>query len=596
MGVLSSFLEARTSKPAKKKATKKKVVVKKAAKKAKPKKLTAKQLAAQRAAAQRAAAEAAARQAAAQRAAQQAAAKSAPKPAPAPTPAPVPVPTPPPPPPREIYDGTLTIYTDVASAVANTPHAAMAPLYWDPASHLLSRFAFGPTIESRSWIEANGAQAWWDQQVALAQSTPLYSGNAAVAAKGTMLGLTPAQVRAQLKANGNEFGWDLMDQLTEVTVGLQIFSNAQLYETVVDFFANHLNVANHSDEVWCSRQTFDRNVVRTHAFGSFTNMLLASAKDPAMLAYLNLAQSKKTAINENYGRELLELHTVGIGNYTETDVKNASKILTGRTLDANQNYVYNANWHWTGALTVMGFSHANSTASGGEAAGDAFVRYLAAHPKTAERLARKLCVRFVSDTPSDALVRQVANAYTNSGTQILPMLQTIVRSNEFWASRGLKVRRPAENLVATIRVLGNQPSDLSRVMHDMHWMCYSLGQVPLDWATPDGYPDVAEAWRSSGTLLQNWQYIIGFVQSWWTGWATLDVNTLYGGVTPLNSGHAINLLTKRLTNMTFSDEHRQYLQNFLNEPATTPIAKSNLQWYLSHLIPLILEGPHHALR
>src|SRR5919112_1268803 len=132
----------------------------------------------------------------------------------------------------------------------------------------------------------------------------------------------------RLAANGNEYGWEAMDQLTRVTLGLQAWSRGQVYETAVDFFANHLNVANHSDGVWTTRHTMDRDVIRRHALGSYVNLLLASARNPAMLRYLSLASSTKSAINENHGRELLELHTVGIGNYTEADVQNSARILT----------------------------------------------------------------------------------------------------------------------------------------------------------------------------------------------------------------------------------------------------------------------------
>src|SRR3954452_10744917 len=276
-------------------------------------------------------------------------------------------------------------------------------MQWDPASLLLGRFAFGDSPASRAELATYGYDGWWARQLAMPTG---YVAQPAIAAHGSLLGLSPKDVRAWLAANGNEYGWELMDQLTEVTLGLQTWSPAQLYETVVDFFANHLNVANHSDGVWTTRQTMDRDVVRRHAFGSFTDMLLASAKDPAMLQYLSLAKSTKSAVNENYGRELLELHTVGVGNYTEDDVKNSAKLLTGRTTDADYNYLYNPKKRFLGPITVMGFSHPNSTAAGGEAAGDAFLTYLARHPKTATRLAQKLCTRFVSDTPTPSLVAE----------------------------------------------------------------------------------------------------------------------------------------------------------------------------------------------
>jgi hypothetical protein len=466
-------------------------------------------------------------------------------------------------------------------------------MVWDPPSLLLARFGFGAAPSSRADLTRLGYDGWWADQLSKPSG---YAAHAPIAARGPLLGMSPKDVRAWLKANGNEYGWDMFDQLTEVTLGLQAWSPAQLYEAVVDFFANHLNVANHSDGVWTCRHTMDRDVIRKHAFGSFSDMLLASARNPAMLKYLSLAASTKTAVNENYGRELLELHTVGVGNYSEDDVKSSAKVLTGRTTDADFNYVYNPNRHWVGPITVMGFSHANDTAAGGEAAGDAYLKYLAAHPKTAGRLAQKLCIRFVSDNPTPSLVSAVAQAYTDSGTQILPMLSVIVRSSEFWQSRGAKIRRPVENLLATIRTLGYTPGDLTKTLPSLHWMSSALGQVPLDWAAPNGYPDVASAWRSSSTLLQLWQYHRGFAQSWWDGFGTIDLTKFYGTPAPATSGEAITRLSVALTGSPLPAAHQAALQTFLNEPASTALAKSQLRWYLAHLAPLILDAPQHALR
>ncbi len=415
--------------------------------------------------------------------------------------------------------------------------------------------------------------------------------------RGRLLTRSPAAVRAWLTANGNEYGWEAMDQLTRVTLGLQAWSPGQMYETVVDFFANHLNVANHSDGVWTTRHTMDRDVIRRHALGSYTDMLLASARNPAMLQYLSLARSTKSAVNENYGRELLELHTVGVGaGYTESDVQNSARILTGRCLDEDFNYRYRPERHWAGPIRVLGFSHPNDSADGGEAAGEAYLRYLARHPSTAKRLAQKLCTHYVSDNPSPALVAAVANVYLRTGTQIAPMLAIILRSTEFWASRGAKVRRPAENLIATIRALGVGPGQLSKSLASLHWMSSAVGQVPLDWAAPNGYPDAAGAWRSSGSLLNLWGYHRGLAQNWYDGFAPFDPASLYGTVKPRTSGEAITQLCGRLTGSRFPAAHAQALQTFLGEPASTPIADSRLRWYLAHLVPLILDAPQHALR
>lgn len=492
----------------------------------------------------------------------------------------------------------ITIWPSIAAALKHTTPTTRGPMAYDAPSLLMSRFGFGVEAKTRASLAHYGWDGWLAQQLAYSRAPGAgYAGHAGIAGQGPLLRQSPAAVRAWLKANGNEYGWEAMDQLTRVTLGLQVWSSGQLYETVVDFFANHLNVANHSDGVWSCRHTMDRDVIRRYALGSYTDMLLASARNPAMLQYLSLAASTRSAVNENYGRELLELHTVGLAaGYTESDVQNSAKILTGRTLDGDFNYVYQPNRHWTGPIRVLGFSHANASAIDGEAAGDAYLRYLAAHPSTATHLAQKLCMHYVSDTPSASLVAAVARAYRLNATQIVPMLATILRSTEFWTSRGAKIRRPAENLIATVRALGVGPGDLSKSLQSLHWMSSSVGQVPLDWSAPNGYPDAAAAWRSSGTLLNLWAFHRGLAQNWYDGFAKLDLAMLYGTTHPKTSGDAIAQLCGRLTGHRFPAAHTLALQNFLGEPASTPISKSNLRWYLAHLVPLILDAPQHALR
>jgi hypothetical protein len=126
-------------------------------------------------------------------------------------------------------------------------------------------------------------------------------------------------------------------------------------------------------------------------------------------------------------------------------------------------------------------------------------------------------------------------------------------------------------------------------------MTNDLGNCPLDWPAPNGYPDVAAAWRSSGTLLRSWEYHLGTVGGWWDGLGGANVDALYGG-TPANSGDAIKRLTKRLTGMTWSSTHLAVLQTFLDEPASTPMSQSVLRWWGEPLAAVILDGPHHALR
>jgi hypothetical protein len=484
-----------------------------------------------------------------------------------------------------------TICTSIAAAIANATRTARAPLTWDPTNHILSRFAFGATVEDHTAITAAGIQTWVNNQIGYGTIYAGYGGNADVAAQGPLLLQSPWQVYQSL---GGAAGFGAMDQLSRVTLGLQAWSKAQLYETLVDFFSNHLNVANHKIELWNTRADYDRVVIRPNAMGSFTDMLKASARHPAMLLYLNLAESTKSNVNENYGRELLELHSVGLV-YSESDVKQAAKLLTGRTTDQYWRYVYNPANHYVGPVTVLGFTHANSTAEGGEAAADALITYLAKHPATANRLALKMCMRFVSDQPSSTLVAAVAKAYLDGGTKILPMVQTILCSDEFWSSRGMKLRRPAENLLATVRVLGSKPSDMGAALKSLQLLSLSVGDSPLDWIDPDGYPDLADSWSSTGALLGAWVQHRGFAADWYPGFAVWDKTPLYGG-TPTTSGAGITMLTRRLTGMTFSTEHQAALQTFVGEPAGTPFASSRLLNLQVPVIALILDAPHHALR
>jgi uncharacterized protein (DUF1800 family) len=412
---------------------------------------------------------------------------------------------------------------------------------------------------------------------------------------GSMLSMTPAAVQAQLIAWGRGYGWDCLDQLNRVTMGLQMWSPAQLYETLVDFFANHLNINCYNGDVWNTRHAFDRDVIRANVFGKFSDMLAASAKHPAMLYYLNQAESNKTAVNENYGRELLELHTVGL-NYTEADVKSSAAIFTGRTVSNTWTYQYVASKHATGTVTVLGFTKPNADGPGGELVGDQYIDYLAHHPLTAQRIAQKLCVRYVSDAPSASLVSQIAAVYLANDTAILPTVYAILCSDEFWSARGAKTRRPAENAAATVRALGATTTDMSNALGSVSWMSYLMGNRVLDYGPPPGYPDRASNWRSAGNLILTWNLHRALTMNWWGGWSALDLNTLYGGVTPATSGAAIDALALRLVGQPLTAADKQTLQSYLGELPTKAYASSKAKSWLAGLVVLILDSPYHALR
>jgi uncharacterized protein (DUF1800 family) len=490
---------------------------------------------------------------------------------------------------------TNRVLPSINEAIAASAHVVQAPLRWNPAEHLLARVAFGGSPQDRAFVAQKGIEAWVSQQIAIGQQVPVYEAMPVIAAHCPLLSQSPAACHDWLTQRGRQHGWDVMHQLSQATLGLQVWSPAQLYETLVDFWSNHLNVPNHDNDVWITRHVYDRDVIRPNALGKFRDLLTASSKGVAMLIYLSLGKSNKTDINENYGRELLELHTVGL-HYSETDVRNAAALLTGRTYDANYEYRYDPTIHPTWPVKILGFSHANATATGGEAAGDALLAYLASHPQTASHLAQKMCTRFVSDSPSAELVQAVAQAYLDNDTAVLPMVDTILRSTEFWESRGAKIRRPAENLVATARTLQPSVSDWTLYLSKLQWLTHVFGNTPLDWPAPDGYPDVAEMWRSSGTLLSVWNMHMALVGSWYKGATTPAPATFYAAARPATSEQAVRALARRLTGIRFSDTDISTLLEFVGEPGSTPIARSKLRWMAKPLMSVILDGPHFALR
>ena len=495
-----------------------------------------------------------------------------------------------------IWPSAAQALTAAAAAASTT---AVAPLSWDPSAHLVNRFGFGVTPADRAYLAAHSPDAWWNQQVALGKAQPGYTAVPAVAAIAPLLSQRPNQLQAYFTAEGKAYSWDAMDQLTCVTLGLQVWSPAQLFESIVDFFGNHFNVPNHNGDLFNTRHLTDRDAIRPNALGTFTDMLLAVARDPAMMMILNNAESTVEGINENYGRELLELHTVGIGaGYTQAMVVDSARILTGRTVSEYWDYVYDAMAHYTGPVSVLGFSAQNASASAGEALGDSYLRYLASHPSTAMNLARKLCVHYVSDSPSDALVQAVAASYLSNGTSIPATLYTILCSTEFWAARGAKVRKPTENIIATLRTLGTtyDPATLRSGLDSLRWLTGATGNTPLEWLAPNGYPDVAAAWRSSGTLLNLWGSHRGFTQNWFTGLKSPATTTFYGSVAPTTSGQAIDLVCRRLVGRVFTPDHKQALQDFVGEPANTALSRSKLAWMLDQVVPLVLDSPYHALR
>ncbi|NHC45022.1 DUF1800 domain-containing protein [Motilibacter aurantiacus] len=393
--------------------------------------------------------------------------------------------------------GTVAAVPAALSMAASA--AEIAPV--DVNLHLLKRATYGPTPAALDEARAMGMTAWLDAQLNPASLDDPVADE--LLTRWPMLSSTAAEVRAAYP-NGN---WAVMYALREATVARAAWSRRQLLELMVDFWANHLNVPNPSSEVWDVRHLYDRDVIRAHALGRFADMLVASAKHPAMLRYLDNANSTKNKPNENYARESLELHTVGVeAGYTEQDVKQAALLLTGFTVTGTDwTYAFVPSRHHVGPITVMGFGHPNATAAGGEAAAVEYLGYLARHPATARRIAHKLVERFVTDAPPPPLVEWLAQVYLQNDTRIAPVLRALFLTTWFVASPGQKARLPFEDVVASVRILGigPEPTGVDGVKYLVS-AANNVGQPPQGWAAPNGYPQVAGAWSSSSSTVARW--------------------------------------------------------------------------------------------
>ncbi|MBN2624558.1 MAG: DUF1800 family protein, partial [Acidimicrobiales bacterium] len=270
------------------------------------------------------------------------------QPAPAPAPAPTPGPEFP---------------TAAAAAAATEVTVATILDPADPVVHLLRRTTFGPTPELVAMVHAVGIDAWLESQ--LAPGTIPDPEADAIWAAFPLASADPPTIRASVE----RARWDAMNDHSTATMARQVWSNRQLFEVMVDFWANHLNVPTPGPGGWDVGPAYQNDVIRRHALGTFSDMLVDAVRHPALLRYLTAAQSTKESVNENLGRELLELHTVGVASgYTEDDVRNSAYILTGRTVlgrdagDDESTFRYDPDKHWVGPVTVLDFHHDNSTA------------------------------------------------------------------------------------------------------------------------------------------------------------------------------------------------------------------------------------------
>jgi uncharacterized protein (DUF1800 family) len=278
-------------------------------------------------------------------------------------------------------------------------------------------------------------------------------------------------------------------------------------ERLVTFWSNHFCVSRSKSQlVFVAAGPFEREAIRPHVLGRFGDMLKAVEQHPAMLAYLDNQQSigpnsfagrnRNKGLNENLAREILELHTLGVaGGYSQTDVTNLARIITGWTFAGREGrlgepgtFTFVANWHEPGSQTLLGKTYAESDLRQGEAA----LASIARHPATATHIATKLAHHFVADEPPPALVESLARVFRDSDGDLKAVSTALIDDDRCWQPALTKMRTPYEFLIAAARALGHAPDDPGPVIGALIAMGMGLWQPP----GPNGFPDTVAAWAS----------------------------------------------------------------------------------------------------
>jgi uncharacterized protein (DUF1800 family) len=434
----------------------------------------------------------------------------------------------------------------------------------DPIVHVLNRAAFGPRpgeyerVMNLAGTPEQSANAYLEQQLS---PETIDDGEAEHAVRRFE---TLNEPLGELFEYHDEL---LHNELMRGTLTRAVLSERQLFEVMVQFWSDHFNIDPSKGDCKWLKVADDREVIRRHALGRFPDLLRASALSPAMLWYLdgrvNRRENMAEQPNENYARELLELHTLGVhGGYTQKDVMEAARCLTGWTVRSKGQPPYfqigkvefNLARHDAQEKVVLGQripalpAHASKEAreTQGRAELDHLLEIVVHHPATARHLATKLCRRFIAEeSPADA-VEIVAAAFTRAHGDIRATLRALFATDAFQQQRGNKIKRPFNFIVSALRATG---ADTDAGLPIIDYL-RRMGHAPFNYPTPDGYPEQAAPWM--GTLLWRWNFAVALSENKIEG-TRISFDTLVK-----NAGGDDRLMAHLLGRKATADEKQAY--------------------------------------
>ena len=472
------------------------------------------------------------------------------------------------------------------------------------AWHLARRASIAATAEIAADIESMGATAWIDKQLAPESIDDTYAESLVSRHYGW------SQLSAlEIKQVTGDHSAKASPSVINAALTRMRFGNRVLAESVVELMADHVYVPIHGKgEPFITE--FDV-LLRKHALGRYADFLYAAVTSAALLRELDNTASTKDNPNENLGRELLELYTVGRDSYSEDDVKVSTRILTGNGNDwSTMGYVYRPEDHAVGSVDVLGFSDANADASSGQDMLKRYVEHLCHLRPTALRLAKRIGRRYIADEPSDAAVEAIAKAYLDNDTSIAAAVKAALTHPDFAASVGKKWRRPTEFYMTIARAAHAQVAvahgDVNAGdyfnLGSYGWLIKEAGHEPRMYGTVDGYPDTAEYWMSAGTTMAMWNGAQNAVdgdkkESGGTDWPT--ALSISAGQPALETARRISW---HLTGYAWTDAELSGVAEVLaglpvsGSAATWTVTDKNLIAFAEHAVRLCFCSPYAFLR
>jgi uncharacterized protein (DUF1800 family) len=452
----------------------------------------------------------------------------------------------------------------------------------DPAWRALNRMAYGPRPGDLERVREIGLDAHIEEQL---------SPQAIAETRAAWMRLLPLDT-LQMDASDAQ-DWEMATypevgkgqaaiELQQACLLRGVYSARQLEQVMVEFWTDHFNVSQLKAE--CSwLKTVDDRLIRKHSIGRFRDLVSASAHSPAMLFYLDNDKNRKrdpgtgSGANENYARELLELHTLGVkGGYTLKDIQEVARCFTGWSYKKGLNFwpgdfLFQADRHDNGPKRVLGVPVPPGQ---GIKDGEQVVDIVCRHPSTARFVARKLCRRFVADTGPEALEARLARVFQKTDGDIRQVLSELFHSEEFQKGPARKLKRPFDYAASALRALNADTTGESVLPY-----LEKMGQLPYKWTMPDGYPDRAEAWTPS--LLARWNFALDLLQGKIKN-TRVDPEALAKATREKEPLEVSRALSRAVLGLALPEEHLRALAGLKEEPVrrclALLLASPQFQW------------------